>query len=329
MLLSIKHQTELSYSDYIKESVIELRMAPMQETQQHRLSFELAIGPSSKVKSYFDWLGNWVHVFSINPLHNQIQIIASSVVETGSPTLTLDALPDLWRKDAEYDWTHYDFLQFGGPVVDTTILRELAGAILRTASSKGPNVRVGDLATVMLSKISEFFVYEKGVTSSASPITEILAHRRGVCQDFAHLMIGLTRALNIPARYVSGYIHNEKSAEFRGSAQSHAWVEIFVPSTGWVALDPTNNCLVGENFVKVATGRNFSDVPPNKGVYKGAGSEKIEVSVKTERLASVPAELVAERTMALSMPVFAGSIDEQIQQLRQQHEQHQQQQQQQ
>lgn len=327
MLLSIKHQTELSYSDYIKESVIELRMAPRQETQQHRLSFELAIGPSAKVKSYFDWLGNSVHVFSINPLHNQIQIIATSVVETGTQKFTLESLPDFWRKEAEYDWVYYDFLQFGGPVVDTTILRELADSIVRTTAARGPNIRVGELAKVMLSKISEFFVYEKGVTTSASPITEILAHRRGVCQDFAHLLLGLSRVLNIPARYVSGYIHPDRP-DYRGTAQSHAWVEIFVPSTGWVPLDPTNNCLAGENFVKVAIGRDYSDVPPNKGVYKGSGTERIDVSVKSEKLTSVPSELVAERTRAITMPIFAGSIDEQIQQLRQAQEQQQQQQQQ-
>ncbi len=324
MLLSIKHQTELNYSDYIKESVIELRMAPRQETLQHRLSFELGIGPASKVRSYFDWLGNSVHVFSINAMHKQIQIISTSIVETSSQTLNLDAMPDLWHKDAEHDWAHYDFLQFGGPVVDTTILRELAGSILRSVASKGPNIRIGELAKVMLAKISEFFVYEQGITTSASPITEILAHRRGVCQDFAHLMLGLSRVFNIPARYVSGYIHSD-TPELRGSAQTHAWVEIWVPSAGWVALDPTNNCIAGENFVKVAVGRNFTDVPPNKGVYKGMGAEKIEVSVKSERLQHVPAELAAEKTVVLNcMPVFGGNIEDQIQLIRQQQEQQQQ-----
>src|SRR4030095_4834369 len=182
MLLSIKHRTDLHYSDYINESVMELRMAPRQETQQHRLSFKLEIGPATKVRSYFDWLGNWVHAFSINALHKRIQIIATSIVETGTQTPSLESLPDFWHKDMEYDWALYDFLQFGGPVVDTTLLRELAGCIMRSVGSNGSSVKLGDLARAMLAKINDDFAYEKGVTTSASPITEILAHNRGVCQ---------------------------------------------------------------------------------------------------------------------------------------------------
>ncbi len=323
MLLSIKHQTDLHYTKYINESAMELRMAPRQEAQQHRLSFKLAIGPASKVKSYFDWLGNSVHAFSINALHNRIHIIATSVVETGKQTPSLDSLPDLWRKDMEYDWALYDFLQFGGPVVDTTMLRELAGSILQSVVSNGSSVKVGDLAKVMLAKINDDFVYEKGVTTSASPITEILAHNRGVCQDFTHLMLGLARALSIPARYVSGYLHPDQQ-KYRGYSQTHAWVEMFIPSAGWVGLDPTNNCIVGENFVKVAVGRNFQDVPPNKGVYKGAGAEQIEVIVESEQLESIPSELHSEKIEALNISVFAGNIEEQIQQMKQEQEQQQQ-----
>ena len=324
MLLSIKHQTDLHYSDYINESVMELRMAPRQETHQHRLSFGLAIGPAAKVKSYFDWLGNSVHAFSINALHDKIQIIATSVVETSVQPPKLEALPDIWSKDVDYDWGLYDFLQFGGPVVDTPALRDLASSLLDKCSSNGTGPKVGDLARAMLRTIDEDFVYEKGVTTSASPITEILAHSRGVCQDFAHLMLGLARALKIPARYVSGYIHPEKD-KYRGYAQTHAWVELYIPSAGWVALDPTNNCIAGQNFVKTAVGRNYQDVPPNKGVYKGEGAEKIEVFVESEQLEQIPTELAAEKTEALNIPVFAGNIEEQIQQIKQQQEQQQQQ----
>ncbi len=298
-------------------------MAPRQEKHQHRLSFNLAIGPASKVRSYFDWLGNSVHAFSINALHNKIQIIATSIVETSAPPTSLVALPDEWQKDRAHDYSLLDLLQFGGPVVDTPMLRELAASLVSKASSSGETVKIGDLFTAMLRTINDDFVYEKGITTSASPITEILAHRRGVCQDFTHLMIGLARALNIPARYVSGYIHPHAD-RFRGYAQTHAWVELYAPSVGWIGLDPTNNCMVGENFVKVALGRNYQDVPPNKGVYKGDSNEKINVAVESEQLISIPTELAAERTEALNIPVFAGNIDEQMQQIKQQQEQQQQ-----
>lgn len=298
-------------------------MAPRQEKHQHRLSFNLAIGPASKVRSYFDWLGNSVHAFSINALHNKIQIIATSVVETSAPSHNLASLPDEWQKDRIYDYSLLDLLQFGGPVVDTPLLKELAEGLVTKLASSGSAVRVGDLFTSMLRTIDDDFVYEKGITTSASPITEILAHRRGVCQDFTHLMIGLARALNIPARYVSGYIHPYED-RYRGYAQTHAWVELYAPSAGWIGLDPTNNCMAGENFVKVAIGRNYQDVPPNKGVYKGDSNEKINVAVESEQLGSIPAELAAERTEALNIPVFAGNIDEQMQQIKQQQEQQQQ-----
>ena len=328
MLLSITHQTDLDYSDYISESVMELRMAPRQEATQHRLSFGLAIGPAAPVRSYFDWLGNTVHALSINSLHNQIRIIATSVVETDPKPVIWDQLPDIWTPEICYDFSHYDFLQFSGPVVDSPGLRNLANSLVSELRADDPDkaVSMHDLIKSMLTLIDEKFVYEKGVTSAASPITEILEHGRGVCQDFTHLMIGLARALNIPARYVSGYIHPDRH-RFRGYTQTHAWVEIFVPTLGWLGVDPTNNCTVSHNFVKVAVGRNFQDVPPNKGIYKGFGKEAIRVVVHTDELFEMPQELAVEKNEALNIPTYAGTIDEQREQIKQQQEQQQQQQQ--
>src|SRR5438067_11479069 len=124
MLLKITHQTDLTYSDYISESVMELRVAPRQEQDQHRLSFDLALGPQTSVTSYFDWLGNTVHAFTVNDFHNQIQIIATSVVETDRPFVAIEQRPDTWPL-AISDYMLYDYLQFGRPVVDTMALREL------------------------------------------------------------------------------------------------------------------------------------------------------------------------------------------------------------
>lgn len=327
MLLSITHQTDLDYTDYISESVMELRMAPRQEASQHRLSFGLAIGPAAPVRSYFDWLGNTVHALSINSLHNQIRIIATSVVETPSKASNFENINDLWLgNNSDYDYTLYDFLQFGGSVVDTPLLRNLANGLVDDLRTQHPDrdITLHDLISAMMKVIDEKFVYEKGITSAASPITEILEHGRGVCQDFTHLMIGLARALNIPARYVSGYIHPDRH-RFRGYTQTHAWVEIYVPSVGWIGIDPTNNCPVGQNFVKIAVGRNFQDVPPNRGVYKGQGKETIRVVVHTDELFEMPQELAVEKTEALNIPVFAGTIDEQREQIKQQQEQQQQQ----
>lgn len=329
MLLSITHTTDLLYTDYISESVMELRMAPRQEQYQRRLSFSLDIGPATGVKSYFDWLGNTIHAFSINALHKQIQIIATSIVETDPRTNRLESFPDTWIRNANFDYSLCDFLLFGGAVVDTPQLRDLAQNVFESVSGRGASVKLGALVNALLRLIDEQFTYQKGITNAASPITEILEHKRGVCQDFTHLMIGMARSLGIPARYVSGYIHPDRQ-RLRGYTQTHAWVEIYFPSIGWIGVDPTNNCVVGENFVKVAIGRDFHDVTPNKGIYKGKGEESIDVVVSSEELSSVPPELMPERTGSLNLPVYAGyqrrdSVEQQQEQhLHEQQEQQQQ-----
>jgi len=302
MLLKITHQTNLTYSDMISESVMELRVAPRQEQDQHRLSFDLAIGPPTSVNSYFDWLGNTVHAFTVNAFHNEIRIQATSVVETDRQKTEPERFADTWPlAKSDGDHAHYDYLTFGGPVVDSPGLRTIVEVL-------GPQdgMSLGELALRVLHLIADRFTYEKGITTSASPITELLDHGKGVCQDFTHLMIGLARAMKIPARYVSGLVHPD-AERFRGYTQTHAWCELLFPSSGWIGFDPTNQCVVGPNFVKVATGRDYRDVAPNKGVYRGSAAEKIDVQVKMQELKSVPPELAAERFGQLSVPVFASA----------------------
>ncbi len=302
MLLKITHTTDLSYSELISESVMELRMAPRQEDDQHRLSFSLAIGPAASVTSYFDWLGNTVHAFTVNAFHQQIRIVATSVVEIDRPERGHTDFADTWpvRPDT-YDHTIYDYLQFDGPIVGASLLRELAREI-----NPVEGMPLGHIANLMLSQIHARFEYKKGVTHFASPVTDMIEHGGGVCQDFTHLMIGLARAMNIPARYVSGFIHPDRE-KFRGYTQTHAWCELLFPSAGWVGFDPVNKCIVGENFVKVAIGRDFRDVPPNKGLYRGKATETIDASVQSDKLLTIPPELAAERFRSIAVPVYTSN----------------------
>jgi transglutaminase-like putative cysteine protease len=162
-------------------------------------------------------------------------------------------------------------------------------------------------------------------------VSEVLRHRRGVCQDFTHLMIALARVLSIPARYVSGIVYGG-SSPLRGSAQTHAWCELFFPSTGWIGFDPTNNTLVGDCFVLVAVGRDYRDVPPNRGVYKGKAKESMNVGVLTESLLAMPQHLPGERIEVLRLPLYNDPrpmITGRIAQLEEQQQQQQQEQQQQ
>ncbi len=297
MLLKVTHQTDLTYSDLITESVMELRVAPRQEQDQHRLSFGLAIGPPTSVSSYFDWLGNNVHAFTVNASHREIKIVATSVVQTDRPKLELAEVPDEWITGATPDWRVHDYLQFDGPVVNSPLLARLVEQL-----EPKDGARLGQIVTRMLKLINQKFYYRRGITTSASPITDILEHGQGVCQDFTHLMIGVARKMGIPARYVSGLLHPQ-AERFRGYTQTHAWCELLFPSAGWIGFDPANNCVVGTNFVKVAVGRHFGDVPPNKGVYRGNANETIEVRVQSEELPSVPAELAAERIQSLPVPI--------------------------
>ncbi|MCI0641765.1 MAG: transglutaminase family protein [Gemmataceae bacterium] len=135
----------------------------------------------------------------------------------------------------------------------------------------------------MCDYISTHFEYARAVTHASSPIDDVLAHGKGVCQDFAHLMIAILRFFGLPARYVSGYIHRPNK-----ESQSHAWCEAWLPDVGWIGMDPTNNQQVDEKFVRVAVGRDFTDVPPNKGTYRGKGLETIQVRVDTRELPRVP-----------------------------------------
>jgi transglutaminase-like putative cysteine protease len=301
MLLKLTHQTDLTYSDLISESVMELRMAPRQEQDQHRLSFTLAVGPGTSPSTYFDWLGNAVHSFTVNSFHNQIRIVATSVVETDRLPAKPERFADRWPSAPDsFDYQLWDYLQFGGPIVDCPKLRQLVDIL-----QPEPGMALGELALRMLHLLADRFTYQKGVTTAASPITEILDHGSGVCQDFTHLMIGLARAMRIPARYVSGLIHPD-AEKYRGFTQTHAWCELFFPSAGWVGFDAANNCIVGGNFVKVAVGRHFADVPPNRGIYRGTARESIEVAVHSEELKSVPPELAAERVQSLAIPTYPG-----------------------
>ena len=304
MLLKLTHETDLTYDAAIAESVVELRMFPRQEPQQHRLSFELKLQPYSTVNSYFDWLGNTVHTFTLNGVHEAIKIVATSVVETEKFTTMPESLPDTWPVRASDDYQLWDYVQFAGPVVNSDALATLAKELYAR-----PGIRIGELGQRMIRLINTRFEYHPGITTAASPVTEVLQHRKGVCQDFTHLMIALARAMQIPARYVSGLLHPDETdlGRFRGYTQTHAWCELYFPSYGWIGFDPTNSCVAGENYVKVAVGRDYRDVPPNKGLYRGAGKESINVEVKTTELPSMPSDLFPEKIMPMGVATGNGA----------------------
>jgi transglutaminase-like putative cysteine protease len=180
---------------------------------------------------------------------------------------------------------------------------------------------LGTIVAKVSAYIHDHFEYARDVTSASSPVAELLEHGKGVCQDFAHLMIAILRSFGMPARYVSGYIHRDNK-----DSQSHAWCEVWLPDLGWIGVDPTNNCVATDHFIKVAIGRDFTDVPPNKGVYRGRGVETILVRVETRALERMPSLSWQEHLRPLDVPLTAmrganrpsTTDDEQIEQQQQQ-----------
>ncbi len=148
--------------------------------------------------------------------------------------------------------------------------------------------------------IRRHFEYAPYTTLANSPIDDVLEQGKGVCQDFTHLMIAVLRSFGVPARYVSGYIHRPNE-----DSQSHAWCEVWLPELGWFGIDPTNDSFVHDHFVKVAVGRDFTDVPPNKGTYRGEALERIFVRVETRTLESLPSRAWQEQLPPLQAPLTA------------------------
>jgi transglutaminase-like putative cysteine protease len=274
MLYSITHRTRLDYSQAITESVMEVRAMPRSDERQVLRHFEISVTPDAKASHHSDWLNNTVHQFSVLGMHEQVVISSKCTVETRPSFHELSELvapiEGLIR-----DHRSWDFLQLHGPVMDDPALPALAQRLgLDRARS------VGEAIEIATQRTRDIITYRRGVTDSASTVSDVLKAGIGVCQDFAHLSLALLRRVGVPCRYVSGYLNKDGAPEL----ETHAWAEAFVPGVGWIAFDPTHGGLVTEQYVTVAVGRSYADVPPNRGVYRGEAHEAIDVSVTMETL---------------------------------------------
>jgi len=274
MLLSIQHKTELSYAEPISESVMELRMAPRNDGQQTVRTFGLAVGPEAPVFEHLDWQGNRAHHFSIVDVHDKVVIVASSLVDTHLRRLRLEELTDTLPLPS-LGHRNQDFLLSHGPVQRDPRLSQFAEHLGILTEKRASVVLLS-----VTERLRELVSYTKGVTTSATSVSDVLDLGKGVCQDYAHVALAIFRMLGVPSRYVSGYLFKPQSAEL----ETHAWVEAFVPSAGWIGLDPTHGEVASEAHVAVAAGRSYADVPPNRGVYRGGAEERIEVSVRIQRM---------------------------------------------
>ena len=266
MVIDVVHTTRFTYAEPIEESVLEVWLEPRSDVDQRKLHFALEVQPRTPVSSYVDGFGNTVHSFAVLPAHRALTIAARSRVETmlANPFLPADQTPS-----PPDDVDKWHFLQFGGPVLRIDAVEALAE---RFRPSGEDNTL--EALTALMHYIFTAFIYEQEVTTVTSTVADLLELGRGVCQDYAHLMIAVCRALGIPARYVSGYILGGPDGAARGSAASHAWCEALVPGYGWRGFDPTNDLIAADVHVKVAYGRSYGDVPPTRGTYRGSAQKQ-------------------------------------------------------
>jgi transglutaminase-like putative cysteine protease len=264
MKLRITHTTAFAYDAVVSECYTEVRLRPADGGGQHCLSFQFSTDPRADVRERVDRYGNEVRRFDILPPHDRLVVTARSEV------LTPETYADGERSLSPL--SRFDYLAPSAYAPLSETIRAFAAPALGPGD---PRQTVDRLADSIHGRLK----YEKGATDVTTNAEQALAKGRGVCQDYAHLMLAACRLLGLPARYVSGYVYTPGGDM---GAASHAWADVFLEGRGWVAVDPTNDAPQAEHHVRVAVGRDYADVPPTRGVYKGSARETLAVDVRIE-----------------------------------------------
>jgi transglutaminase-like putative cysteine protease len=275
--LNVTHVTTFRYTAPVRDSVNEVRLKPRTDASQVCLEFRLSTTPASEPRGYTDYFDNVVHVFDIQEPHTTLEITARSRVVTHAPERPpgLDTLPDTYAPITAEDAG--ELTEYIQPTprtrVDAAIHAFAAG--LRDGSAEP----LGRLVWRLVHELYQRFEYVPGATDVGTIAAEAFAARRGVCQDYTHVALAAARSLGMPARYVSGYFHPEGAGSEVGEQASHAWLELWFPQSGWIGVDPANDRVVGDRYVRVAYGRDYADVTPIKGSYRGSGASSLDVDV--------------------------------------------------
>ena len=278
----IEHLTYYHYPSFVTDSFAELRLCPATTSTQTLQQRALNLTPITDLDSYLDHYGNQVDFFSIASRHKEMQIFSQSEVEVAtlpyySPPETIQEIQNHWQP---FKPDYFDFLA-------PTLLVPLDKIFQRyVAKWFPPSKSLGEALFDFTHFIFKHFRYLSGVTNVNTGAAEIAKTKQGVCQDFAHFMLAVLRYAGLPSRYVSGYIESSHSSQpdLIGSEASHAWVEVLFPDQTWRGYDPTNGLFVEDRHIKLAIGRDYSDVAPFRGTYRGAAPPPPEVKVHVKRL---------------------------------------------
>ena len=274
MRWDIRHKTRYDYAAPVRDSFNELRLQPLSNAQQTVESFDVQTFPAAKLSSYHDFYSNVIHHFDIAEPHSTLEIESRLLVETHAEhRLALEARSvSMSRvKEALRGERAYDFILASRYVDLTPETWRLAVDATQDEDD------IWQVTLKLMRFVHVHLTYESRSTHVHTHMREALEDRRGVCQDFAHVLLGLCRTLKIPALYVSGYLATEQASA------THAWTEVYIPGVGWQGLDPTHNCQPDETYVKIGVGRDYADLPPVSGTYKGTTERKMTVEVRIAR----------------------------------------------
>ncbi len=276
MHLRILHRTTFNYAGKAQDSFNEVRLRPVDDATQTCRSFNLRLDPVAAPQEYSDFYGNTIHYFDIAEAHNKLVVEVQSVVET-VPLAERPPVPSVTSSDLKNSSEREMLAEFytSSPYVplEVDLWREAQDALAEGRGDIWNDVRR------LGGHIYRTFAYKPKTTGVSTRANDALKLRMGVCQDFAHVHLGLCRSLGIPARYVSGYFFNTTRRP-REIEASHAWIEAYVPGYGWAAFDPTHDRVADDRYVKIATGRDYADIRPINGTYRGAPTRSLKVEVR-------------------------------------------------
>jgi transglutaminase-like putative cysteine protease len=318
----LAHVTLFSYDGMVSESYNELRLRPRHDEAQSCLSFRLTTTPYSKPTAYLDYFNNWVHHFHILPEHKELRVESEAVVLVHPPSYFVREVP-LSEMDARQTTLKDEFFEFMSPSDYCPRLTEIEPLLQEVELRCEGTVR--GFMTAAEKLIHERFKYQKGATHVHSSIADCIASSAGVCQDFSHLLIAMLRQRGIPARYVSGYLIPSPAVhsgggraameDVIGGQASHAWVQAHIPDFGWIGLDPTVGQFAEERHIVIARGRDYGDVPPVRGVYKGHAGQSLSVDVLVRpALDNEGSELLMESSATPPPRPSAAELEQQQQQ---------------
>jgi uncharacterized alpha-E superfamily protein/transglutaminase-like putative cysteine protease len=280
----VRHRTFYEYQGPVEQSYNEAHLRPRSTDRQRCTSYSLAVEPeAASHHEYLDPFGNWVSTFVVSGGFESLSVTAASEVHLSAVAPPTESPPwesAVWLLDIDNQATARQARQFRAPSRLIPASDDLVAYALPSFTPRRPLI---DAVVELAARIHQDFAYEPGFTSVTTPVLDVMRHRRGVCQDFAHVAIGCVRSMGLAARYVSGYLETVPAAgqpKLLGVDASHAWLAVLVPGFGWIDVDPTNDQLITESYVTTAWGRDYWDVAPLRGSVEGGGSShRLEVAV--------------------------------------------------